>query len=103
MTRLRKVNLIAIAASAFAFGIFTIWSRIASRRHGATWIVRDALMRVGGIGAGGLFLVGLGVARVPWALDRLERGSFTSFVAARHVRARKSGFLTVISGLSIFA
>jgi lipoprotein-releasing system permease protein len=103
MTRLRKVNLIAIAASAFAFGIFTAWSRIASRRHGATWIVRDALMRVGAIGAGVIFLVGLVVALVPWALDRLERGSFTSFVAARHVRARKSGFLTVISGLSIFA
>ncbi|HEY8943539.1 MAG TPA: ABC transporter permease, partial [Polyangiaceae bacterium] len=34
-------------------------------------------------------------------LDRVERSGFVSFVAARHVRAHKSGFLTVISVLSI--
>jgi lipoprotein-releasing system permease protein len=38
---------------------------------------------------------------LPWALDRLEGRGFVSFVAARHVRASKSGFLTVISILSI--
>jgi len=37
----------------------------------------------------------------PSILDALERGNFISFVAARHVRAKKSGFLTVISLLSI--
>ena len=52
---------------------------------------------------GVLFLVGTVVALLPWALDRLERGSFASYIAARHVRAKKSGFLTLISGLSIFA
>src|SRR6185369_382178 len=38
---------------------------------------------------------------LPYVLDRLEGRRFTSFVAARHVRSQKSGFLTVISVLSI--
>jgi lipoprotein-releasing system permease protein len=38
---------------------------------------------------------------LPWLFDRLEGRSFGYFVAARHVRAGKSGFLTVISVLSI--
>lgn len=38
---------------------------------------------------------------VPPALNWFERGDFVSFVAARHVRAKKSGFLTIISLLSI--
>lgn len=38
---------------------------------------------------------------LPPSLNLFERGDFVSFVAARHVRAKKSGFLTVISLLSI--
>jgi lipoprotein-releasing system permease protein len=38
---------------------------------------------------------------LPIVLNRVERGSFVGLVAARHVRASKSGFLTVISVLSI--
>ena len=60
-------------------------------------------MRSAAIATGVLFLVGTVVALLPWALDRLERGPFATYVAARHVRAKKSGFLTLISGLSIFA
>ncbi len=71
--------------------------------RGATWTLRDALVRAGAILAGVLFLVGTVAALLPWTLDRLERGSFESYIAARHVRAKKSGFLTLISGLSIFA
>ena len=41
------------------------------------------------------------VLAVPWLMDRFEGRGFVSFVAARHVRAQKSGFLTVISLLSI--
>jgi lipoprotein-releasing system permease protein len=37
----------------------------------------------------------------PFVLDRLEGTSFVRFVAVRHVRSSKSGFLTVISGLAI--
>ncbi len=48
-----------------------------------------------------LFLLGVLSTLLPVLLDRLERRSFTSFVGARHVRATKSGFLTVISVLSM--
>jgi lipoprotein-releasing system permease protein len=71
--------------------------------HGAAWTLRDALVRAGAIAAGVLFLVGTVVALLPFTLDRLEGGSFIAFIAARHVRAKKSAFLSLISGLSIFA
>jgi hypothetical protein len=38
---------------------------------------------------------------LPWVMDRIEGRGFVSFVATRHVRADKSGCLTVISVLSI--
>lgn len=38
---------------------------------------------------------------IPVILNRFEKGNFIAFVAARHVRSKKSGFLTVISALSI--
>lgn len=41
------------------------------------------------------------ILAIPPILNRLEGGGFISFVAARHVRAKKSGFLTAISLLSI--
>src|SRR5262249_33426913 len=71
--------------------------------RGSAWTLRDTLVRSGAVVSGVLFVVGTVVALLPWALDRLEGGSFTAYVAARHVRAKKSGFLTLISGLSIFA
>jgi lipoprotein-releasing system permease protein len=40
-------------------------------------------------------------AAVPVGLKVLEAGGFRSFVAARHLRSKKSGFLTAISALSI--
>ncbi|WP_437679377.1 FtsX-like permease family protein [Sorangium sp. So ce131] len=40
-------------------------------------------------------------ALLPIILDALERRSFVPFVGARHVRASKSGFLTVIAVLSM--
>ena len=48
-----------------------------------------------------VFVVCLLTMIMPPALNWFERGDFISFVAARHVRAKKSGFLTVISLLSI--
>lgn len=38
---------------------------------------------------------------VPRVLNFLERGDAVAFIAARHVRSKKSGFLTMISALSI--
>jgi lipoprotein-releasing system permease protein len=79
------------------------WTQKLPVLRGAAWTVRDALVRAGAIVAGVLFLVGTVLALLPWLLDRLERRSFASYIAARHVRAKKSGFLTLISALSIFA
>jgi lipoprotein-releasing system permease protein len=61
----------------------------------------DEVMRYSSLGAGVIFLVFVLAALMPVALDLLEGTSFVPFVAARHVRATKSGFLTVISVLSI--
>ncbi|HEY8038457.1 MAG TPA: ABC transporter permease, partial [Polyangiaceae bacterium] len=91
------------AALGALFVAFAYWTEQLPVLHGSAWTVRDALVRSGAIVAGVLFLVGTVVALVPWTLDRLEGGPFFSYIAARHVRAKKSGFLTLISGLSIFA
>ncbi|MBL8743372.1 MAG: ABC transporter permease [Myxococcales bacterium] len=61
----------------------------------------DEIIRYSSLGAGVIFLVFVLAALMPLALDLLEGTSFVPFVAARHVRATKSGFLTVISVLSI--
>jgi len=79
------------------------WTERLPNLRGAAWTLRDMLVRAGTILAGVLFLVGTVVALLPWGLDLLEGRSFSSYIAARHVRAKKSGFLTLISGLSIFA
>ncbi|HEY8089429.1 MAG TPA: ABC transporter permease, partial [Polyangiaceae bacterium] len=87
-------------------GVFigaTYWTAHLPVLRGSAWNVRDMLVRSGAILTGVLFLVGTVVALLPWGLDRLEGGSFSAYVAARHVRAKKSGFLTLISMLSILA
>jgi len=61
----------------------------------------DEIVRYASLGAGVIFLVFVLASLMPLALDVLEGTSFVPFVAARHVRATKSGFLTVISVLSI--
>jgi lipoprotein-releasing system permease protein len=91
------------AALGAAFVLLAVWTSRLPVLRGAAWAVRDGLVRTGAIVTGVLFLVGTVAALIPWALDRLERGPFSAYVAARHVRAQKSGFLTLISALSIFA
>ncbi len=81
----------------------SFWTEKLPKMSGAAWTLRDMLVRAGAILAGVLFMVGTVIALLPWLLDVLERRSFSSYIAARHVRAKKSGFLTLISGLSIFA
>lgn len=51
------------------------------------------------------FLLGLriGARLLPRALDLIESVNFRALVAARHLRAKKSGFLAAISFLSIMA
>jgi lipoprotein-releasing system permease protein len=91
------------AALGAAFLALSFWTERLPKLRGSAWTLRDMLVRAGAIVAGVLFLVGTVVALLPWLLDMLERRSFSSYIAARHVRAKKSGFLTLISGLSIFA
>jgi lipoprotein-releasing system permease protein len=50
-----------------------------------------------------LFVLRLLVRMIPLALGAIERSGFKPLVAARHLRSKKSGFLTVISLLSVFA
>ena len=69
-------------------------------RHAAP-DVRTQVVTIGSIVAGVLFLLIVLAALLPMLLDALENRSFSSFVGARHVRATKSGFLTVISILSM--
>jgi lipoprotein-releasing system permease protein len=91
------------AAFGALFVGFTYWTETLPVLRGSAWTVRDALVRASAIAAGVLFLVGTVVSMLPWLLDRMEAGPLATYIAARHVRAKKSGFLTLISGLSIFA
>ncbi|MFT3922392.1 MAG: ABC transporter permease [Myxococcales bacterium] len=50
-----------------------------------------------------LFGVRMAARLLPYALDGIEGIDFRSLVAARHLRAKKSGFLAAISFLSILA
>ena len=63
--------------------------------------LRTQLTTVGALVAGVLILVASLAALLPFLLNLFERRSFATFVGARHVRATKSGFLTVISILSM--
>ncbi len=67
-------------------GVFVLWEQAV--RAGAA------------LSATGLIVCLLALA-VPPVLNAFERGDFIAFVAARHVRSKKSGFLTIISLLSI--
>ncbi len=59
------------------------------------------VLRFSTLAAGVIFLLFVLAALLPLILDGLENRGFASYVGARHVRATKSGFLTVISLLSM--
>jgi lipoprotein-releasing system permease protein len=61
----------------------------------------DSVIRFTALGTGVLFLFFVLAALLPILLDALEQRGFTPYVSTRHVRATKSGFLTVISVLSM--
>lgn len=48
-----------------------------------------------------LFIIGSMALMLPWTMNRIEASGVVGMVSARHIRASKSGFLTVISILSI--
>jgi lipoprotein-releasing system permease protein len=69
--------------------------------RGSSFILWHQIVRVSAAVTGTIFVVCFMILAVPWLMDAFEGQGFVSLVAARHVRAQKSGFLTVISILSI--
>ena len=69
--------------------------------RGTAWSIQDTAVRAAAIVSCVAVVVVVLALLLPYFLDRLEGRRFTSFIAARHVRSQKSGFLTVISVLSI--
>jgi lipoprotein-releasing system permease protein len=84
-----------------AFAGLTYWTHRLPVLRGSMWTLKDTLIRAGAVATGVLFVLWVLARSLPVLLDRLEKGTFQEFVAARHVRSQKSGFLTVISVLSI--
>jgi lipoprotein-releasing system permease protein len=94
---LSGVTVVSFVAAAGLGG----WAFALPEPRGSYFVLWHQIVRVGAaLGATG-FVVGFMGLAMPWVLNALEGRGFTSFVAARHVRASKSGFLTVISFLSI--
>jgi lipoprotein-releasing system permease protein len=89
------------------FGVqFVVLTTIAMKLpelKGSQWSLKDTLIRAGALFSGQWVILLLLGMSLPIVLNLLETGNFISFVAARHVRGKKSGFLTVITILSILA
>jgi lipoprotein-releasing system permease protein len=88
-----------------AAGVGFAWLSVLALRipveRNAPFRMRDEVIRFSALGCGVVFLLTILSALLPLLLIVLEGRSFVSFVGARHVRATKSGFLTVISVLSM--
>jgi lipoprotein-releasing system permease protein len=98
--RMRAVRTTALVAGV-VFGLLTLWTQRLPVLRGSQWSLTDTLVKAGAVLTGVVFITFTLGALLPWLLDRLEGRRFESFVGARHVRSQKSGFLTVISVLSI--
>ena len=92
---------ILLASLGTIAGILIFWVKALPTMRGTQWSIQDTAMRAAAILSSVAVIVVLLALLLPYMLDRLEGRRFTSFVAARHVRSQKSGFLTVISVLSI--
>jgi lipoprotein-releasing system permease protein len=97
----RLVWRVAGPAVGVAFAALTYWTIRLPVLRGSMWTLKDTLVRASAVATGILFVLWVLARLVPVVLNWLEGRAFESFVAARHVRAQKSGFLTVISVLSI--
>ncbi len=93
-----RISLLALTA---LFGGLLFWVENLPKLRGSAWNIRDAAIRASAIVSGVAVIIVMMALVLPYMLDQLEGRRFTAFVAARHVRSQKSGFLTVISVLSI--
>lgn len=80
---------------------FGVWTQLLPEPRGSYFVLWHQLVRVAAALFTTVFILVITLLFIPWLFARLERRGATLFVAVRHVRAKKSGFLTVISGLSI--
>ena len=98
LRRFLRNTLLALTA---VFAGLIYWVETLSQQRGSAWNLRDAVIRASAIVTGVVVIVIMLALILPYMLDQLEGRRFTAFIAARHVRSQKSGFLTVISVLSI--
>jgi lipoprotein-releasing system permease protein len=84
-----------------AFGVLTLLSALHPVAKNEPFRWGREIVHFGALLAGVPFMLACLAAVLPVVLDAFEGRSFSSFVGARHVRATKSGFLTVISVLSM--
>ncbi|WP_235880275.1 ABC transporter permease [Polyangium aurulentum] len=97
----RGVLFILGALVGVAFDVLTFLASRVTKDRFSPFRLADEVVGFAALICGVLFLLAVLSAGLPVMLDALERRSFISFVGARHVRATKSGFLTVISVLSM--
>ena len=90
-----------LAIDAGSFLALATWVLLLPPQKGSVFILWQQIVRVAAILTGTALVIGVMSIALPSVLNAIERGAFVPFVAARHVRAHKSGFLTVISILSI--
>lgn len=98
---IRRFLQIMLGVIALVFAVLFSIVRTLPDARGTAFSIRDTAIRASAILTGVFGVIVLLALLLPYVLDRLEGDRFTSFVAARHVRSQKSGFLTVISVLSI--
>lgn len=98
---IRTFLLVTFGAILLVFGGLVLWVKSLPTLRGTAWSMKDTAIRASAILTGVAVIIVLLALLLPYALDRLEGRKFMFFVAARHVRSQKSGFLTVISILSI--
>lgn len=93
-----------VGSTVLSFAAFVglgAWSLKLPEPSGSYFVLWHQIVRVGAALSATAFVFLVMVLALPWAFDRIEKRAFVTFIAARHVRASKSGFLTVISILSI--
>jgi lipoprotein-releasing system permease protein len=77
------------------------WSEQLPEPGGMYFVLWHQIVRGGAAVCAMLFVFGAILMVLPWVFNWLEGKGFTPFIAVRHVRSQKSGFLTIISILSM--
>jgi lipoprotein-releasing system permease protein len=91
----------ALGLLGITFAVFSTWTWRLPQPKGSVFILWHQIVRIGAVLSGTLLVIAVLLFALPFVLNLIEGRGFIAFVAARHVRAHKSGFLTAISILSI--